>query len=179
MWVTSSTSAGRTTACLRQRWLSSTSWELWRGNKGKWWRLWALSGPATHWDRRWWSTAVQGLGEQVRPGDCWGGFSQCHIIVLSDILIRLWSEIILAAVTLYFITPCVVTDHKNILHGLKREEEEVHFPTWCPFTFCSVAKSSNQKYLQVAIFLFFQQKKLSMEYSKLMMWYNNKEVRFL
>lgn len=69
-WVTSSTSAGLTTAFPPQQWLSLTSWELWRGSRGKRWRLWDLSGQATHWDPQWWSTVVQGLGEQVRSRGC-------------------------------------------------------------------------------------------------------------
>lgn len=77
-WVISSTSAGPTMAFPPQQWLWSTSWELWRDNRGKWWGLWDLSGQATHRDPQWWSTVAQGLGEQVRFWDwsfpnalCW------------------------------------------------------------------------------------------------------------
>lgn len=68
-WVISSTSAGPTMASPPQQWLWLTSWELWRDNREKWSRLWDLSGQATRWDRQWWSTVVQGLGEQVRCRD--------------------------------------------------------------------------------------------------------------
>lgn len=74
-WAISSTSAGLIMAFPPQPWLSLTSWELWRNNRGKW--LWDFSGQATHWGPRWWSIAVQGLGEQVRS--CDGYSCSCNL----------------------------------------------------------------------------------------------------